>query len=374
MSTPPEPGQPPRRRAIEPTHVQRRRRTEALAQLLREVREEQYGADRDGDYEMVAVPAVPARAAPPAAEGETAEEETAELPPLPGGEDYTRDDARDAPATGGSSRPAAVAPGPAGAAPAGSAPPSARSASDAARGTVRDPVDMSGNEGGAPWGHRPGPGGRPEPGRQATPGGRPEPGRQAPPGGRPGPEPRPEPGRQPAPGRRPGPGRRSVPGWRQPAPGREHRPRRGHADHARAVDGAGRRRAAVALGVTAAALAGFALALLLPRDQEAPARAGAPRTTPSAPAAAPAPPGGADPDGAGTLREGDSGPDVVALQRRLLRVPDVYTGGSADGSYDATLTAAVARFQLWYGIRGDETGVYGDDTRAALESRTAPAP
>ncbi|TXS58302.1 peptidoglycan-binding protein, partial [Streptomyces sp. me109] len=30
--------------------------------------------------------------------------------------------------------------------------------------------------------------------------------------------------------------------------------------------------------MTAAALAGFALALLLPRDQEAPARAGAPRT------------------------------------------------------------------------------------------------
>ncbi|MFF2380708.1 peptidoglycan-binding protein [Streptomyces sp. NPDC058108] len=126
--------------------------------------------------------------------------------------------------------------------------------------------------------------------------------------------------------------------------------------------------------MTAAALAGFALALLLPRDQEAPARAGGPGTAPSAPAAAPAPPGGADPDGAGTLREGDSGPDVVALQRRLLRVPDVYTGGSTDGGYDATLTAAVARFQLWYGIRGDETGVYGDDTRAALESRTAPAP
>ncbi|MGW0584270.1 peptidoglycan-binding protein, partial [Streptomyces sp. NPDC002920] len=27
-------------------------------------------------------------------------------------------------------------------------------------------------------------------------------------------------------------------------------------------------------------------------------------------------------------------------------------------------------FQLWYGIRGDEDGVYGDDTRQALESRT----
>jgi hypothetical protein len=34
------------------------------------------------------------------------------------------------------------------------------------------------------------------------------------------------------------------------------------------------------------------------------------------------------------------------------------------------LRAAVARFQLWYGIRGDESGVYGNDTRRDLESRT----
>ncbi|GAA3094881.1 hypothetical protein GCM10017687_01580 [Streptomyces echinatus] len=53
-----------------------------------------------------------------------------------------------------------------------------------------------------------------------------------------------------------------------------------------------------------------------------------------------------------------------------MRIPDVYRDGSADGTYDATLTEAVARFQLWYGISGDETGVYGDDTRRALESRT----
>ncbi|MEU0170060.1 peptidoglycan-binding domain-containing protein, partial [Streptomyces iakyrus] len=77
-----------------------------------------------------------------------------------------------------------------------------------------------------------------------------------------------------------------------------------------------------------------------------------------------------DPDGAGTLREGASGPEVTELQQRLLRIPDVYRDGSTSGRYDSTLTAAVARFQLWYGIRGDETGVYGNDTRAALESRT----
>ncbi|MFJ5274189.1 peptidoglycan-binding protein [Streptomyces sp. NPDC088358] len=282
MSTPPEPGQPARRRAIEPTHVQRRRRTEALAQLMKEVREEQYGADPDGGYEVVAVPATSAKAVSPAAD-----EATEELPPVPGGEDYAR-----------GAGTAGVAPG-------------------AARRTGRAPGVVPGN------GPRSARGPQPVPGRQSTPG-------------------------------------------RQPTPGREHASGRGHAD------GAGRRRAAIALGVTAAALAGFALALLLPGDQDSRARAGRPGTSPSATAVAPAPSGSADPDGTGTLREGDSGPEVTALQRRLLRVPDVYAGGSTDGSYDATLTAAVARFQLWYGIRGDETGVYGDDTRAALESRTTP--
>ncbi|MFD8420386.1 peptidoglycan-binding protein [Streptomyces sp. NPDC059668] len=288
MSTPPEPGQPARRRAIEPTHVQRRRRTEALAQLLREVREQQYGADPDGDYEVVAVAATPAKSVPPAAG-----EETEELPPVPGGEDYAHDGGPagvGSGSTGVASGSAGVAPGP-------------------ARRTGRVPAGARGN------------------------------------------------GPRPARGRQPGPGRR-------PTRGQAHEPGRRHAD------GAGHRRAAIALGVTAAALAGFSLALLLPGDQDGRARAGQPGTSPSATVAAPAPPGFADPDGAGTLREGDSGPEVAALQKRLLRVPDVYTGGSTDGSYDVTLTAAVARFQLWYGIRGDETGVYGDDTRTALESRT----
>ncbi|MBO7937385.1 peptidoglycan-binding protein, partial [Streptomyces sp. S9] len=68
---------------------------------------------------------------------------------------------------------------------------------------------------------------------------------------------------------------------------------------------------------------------------------------------------------------GDSGPEVTDLQQRLLRIPNVYDGGGTDGRYDTVLTEAVARFQLWYGIRGDEDGVYGDDTREALEARTA---
>ncbi|WP_307787176.1 peptidoglycan-binding domain-containing protein [Streptomyces musisoli] len=150
--------------------------------------------------------------------------------------------------------------------------------------------------------------------------------------------------------------------------------------------GSGPRRAAVAVAVVAAALVGFGCALLLPGRQQAavtarpsqpvaPATpaATAPPATASAsppPAASAAPTGATDPDGPGTLRRGDTGPGVTDLQRRLLHVPDVYRDGSTDGTYDATLTEAVARFQLRYGISGDETGVYGDDTRRALESRT----
>ncbi|MFD4688272.1 peptidoglycan-binding protein, partial [Streptomyces sp. NPDC058461] len=77
-----------------------------------------------------------------------------------------------------------------------------------------------------------------------------------------------------------------------------------------------------------------------------------------------------DPDGPGTLREGATGPEVTDLQQRLRRVPDVYADGATDGRYDTLLTEAVARFQLWYGVRGDESGVYGDDTRRDLEART----
>jgi hypothetical protein len=143
-----------------------------------------------------------------------------------------------------------------------------------------------------------------------------------------------------------------------------------------ADDGLTLRRAAVVVGVTAAALIGFGAALVLPGAKgdgtEQHAAAPPPRSpATSAPAtSAPAQRTGTDPDGPGTLREGDSGPQVTELQQRLLRIPDVYRNGSTDGRYDATLAAAVARFQLWYGIRGDETGVYGNDTRKDLESRT----
>ncbi|MGW0773623.1 peptidoglycan-binding domain-containing protein [Streptomyces sp. NPDC002835] len=74
--------------------------------------------------------------------------------------------------------------------------------------------------------------------------------------------------------------------------------------------------------------------------------------------------------GTGVLRQGDKGHGVYELQVRLLQVPNVYAGGAIDGRYGKEVRAAVARFQEWYGIRGDETGVYGDDTRHALMLRT----
>ncbi|WP_432136447.1 MULTISPECIES: peptidoglycan-binding domain-containing protein [unclassified Streptomyces] len=124
----------------------------------------------------------------------------------------------------------------------------------------------------------------------------------------------------------------------------------------------GRRRAAVAGGILAAALAGFGGALLLPDRGDATATP--PPSTPAGPSAP------VTSDRTGILREGDIGPEVSELQRRLGRIPDVYDARAADGRYDSALTEAVARFQLWYGVRGDETGVYGDDTRRELEART----
>ncbi|WP_406164793.1 peptidoglycan-binding protein [Streptomyces sp. NBC_00996] len=74
--------------------------------------------------------------------------------------------------------------------------------------------------------------------------------------------------------------------------------------------------------------------------------------------------------GTGVLREGDSGHGVYELQVRLLQIPQLYDGGAIDGRFDTEVRQAVARFQKRFGIRGDETGVYGDNTRYALMLRT----
>ncbi|MER5194226.1 peptidoglycan-binding protein [Streptomyces sp. NPDC002755] len=166
-----------------------------------------------------------------------------------------------------------------------------------------------------------------------------------------------------------GPGDRPGEAWERGG-ARAARPADGAGVRTRAGSGAGVRRGAIVVGVCAAALLGFAGALLLPgRGGEAAAQTPPPTTAGPTPTAS----ASADPDGAGTLREGDSGSEVTDLQQRLLRIPNVYDNGPTDGRYDTVLTEAVARFQLWYGIRGDESGVYGDDTRRDLESRTASA-
>lgn len=130
-----------------------------------------------------------------------------------------------------------------------------------------------------------------------------------------------------------------------------------------------RRRARMPLIVAASVGAGFVLALTLtariviPAGEAAPAPASSSQATATATASAQAQ--------AGVLRQGDSGAAVLDLQKRLSRIPDVYPDGKADGKYDSVLAEAVARFQLWYGIRGDEDGEYGDATRRDLEARTS---
>ncbi|MEU5594941.1 peptidoglycan-binding domain-containing protein [Streptomyces sp. NPDC020298] len=74
--------------------------------------------------------------------------------------------------------------------------------------------------------------------------------------------------------------------------------------------------------------------------------------------------------GTGVLREGDSGHGVYELQVRLLQIPQIYDGGAIDGRFGTEVRQAVARFQKRFGVHGDETGVYGDNTRYALMLRT----
>ncbi|MFJ8276156.1 peptidoglycan-binding protein [Streptomyces griseoviridis] len=265
MSTSPGSGSPDDRPPLEPVRVMRLRRTDALAELIREM--------QDGrDFESVTLPGAPAGAA--------AEDDTEELPQVPGAGRRAR--------SGGTER-------------AGEAWPVTGGRADAGPGTDRLVTDRRSGQ---------------------------RPSRQRPSGER----------------------------WSGARPGL----------------GRGQRRAAAVIAVGAAAVIGFGCALLLPGRTDA-ATAPSPGTSAGAEPTPVATPTGSlpvDPDGAGTLREGDSGPEVTDLQRRLLRIPNVYENGSTAGTYDATLTEAVARFQLWYGVRGDENGVYGDDTRQSLESRT----
>ncbi|WP_329211523.1 peptidoglycan-binding protein [Streptomyces sp. NBC_00683] len=69
-----------------------------------------------------------------------------------------------------------------------------------------------------------------------------------------------------------------------------------------------------------------------------------------------------------TLRRGDQGAEVAELQRRLqeiwvYREPD-------NGEYSERVERAVREFQTWVSVQSDPPGVYGPETRRALEAQT----
>ncbi len=66
----------------------------------------------------------------------------------------------------------------------------------------------------------------------------------------------------------------------------------------------------------------------------------------------------------GTLRMGDRGPEVSALQQRLYGQGFTYV--SVTGVYDGQTKRGVAQLQRDRDIKGDPTGVYGPATRAAF--------
>ncbi|MFC9943372.1 peptidoglycan-binding domain-containing protein [Streptomyces pratensis] len=86
-----------------------------------------------------------------------------------------------------------------------------------------------------------------------------------------------------------------------------------------------------------------------------------------APTTAPATPPAEEVSGT-TLRRGDRGAEVSELQRRLEEIW-VYRGPT-DGDYSERVEEAVAEFQRWVSVRSDPPGVYGPETRSALEAQT----
>ncbi|MFD3484418.1 peptidoglycan-binding protein [Streptomyces sp. NPDC058665] len=101
----------------------------------------------------------------------------------------------------------------------------------------------------------------------------------------------------------------------------------------------------------------------------------APSTKPAATGRPPANPpqqggAGTQDSGAGAaLRRGDSGAEVEELQRRLSEVW-LYNGGY-DGQFGERVEGAVRIYQSYKSIEGDPSGVYGENTRRALEAETS---
>ncbi|WP_345655832.1 peptidoglycan-binding domain-containing protein [Streptomyces tremellae] len=71
----------------------------------------------------------------------------------------------------------------------------------------------------------------------------------------------------------------------------------------------------------------------------------------------------------GTLSLGDSGPQVAALQSKLSALYLYH--GADDGSYGQSTASAVRIYQMYRHVPGDQPGVYGPNTRSALEAEPA---
>ncbi|MFD8058823.1 peptidoglycan-binding protein [Streptomyces cyaneofuscatus] len=92
---------------------------------------------------------------------------------------------------------------------------------------------------------------------------------------------------------------------------------------------------------------------------------------PSASATRDAPPPSAAPPAElapSSLRRGDQGPQVAVLQNRLAEVWLYH--GDADGNFNDRVENAVRVYQSYKAIQGDPAGVYGLETRRALEAET----
>ncbi|MFD9791234.1 peptidoglycan-binding protein [Streptomyces sp. NPDC059070] len=69
------------------------------------------------------------------------------------------------------------------------------------------------------------------------------------------------------------------------------------------------------------------------------------------------------------LRRGDDGPEVADLQARLASLT-IYDG-SVDGHFGSRTERAVRTYQSYMGLESDPPGVYGPETRRALEAQTS---
>ncbi|WP_034088061.1 peptidoglycan-binding protein [Streptacidiphilus albus] len=67
----------------------------------------------------------------------------------------------------------------------------------------------------------------------------------------------------------------------------------------------------------------------------------------------------------GSLSYGDDGPAVTTLQQDLAELY-VDPGLDDSGSYDQRTYRDVVRFQMWYGVTADPSGVYGPASQAAM--------